>query len=75
MTSIRSKPCVVRMWTYPSLNDQVAPLDQIDAHLLCQKRMLEVGRVEDARREHRHRRLPPVVAHQRLQRRRSSWLQ
>ena len=37
--------------------EQVAALDQLDAHLAGQQRVLEVGRVVDARGQHHHRRV------------------
>ena len=49
-------------------DDQVAPFDQVDAHLLREERVLEVGRVVKARRQQGDaRRMDPGV-HQRLQR-------
>ncbi len=44
--------CVVRIITRPAAALQVAALDQLDAHRAGEQRVLEVGAVVDARREH-----------------------
>ena len=43
---------MVRISTRPPTADQVAALDQLDAHRPGEQRVLEVGAVEDARGEH-----------------------
>ena len=48
----RCSPSVVRMLHLVAGADQVAPLDQLDAHLAGEQRVLEVGGVVDARGEH-----------------------
>ena len=51
------------------VHEQVAALDQLDAHLPGQEGVFEVGGVEDARREQHDRRLGPVRRGQGPQRR------
>ena len=41
------------------VHQQIAAFDQLDAHLLRQKRVFEVCRIEYARRQQHHRRLMP----------------
>ena len=50
------RPLVVRMKTASSSHHQVAALHQLDAHLLRQKAVLEVGGVVDAGRQQHHAR-------------------
>ena len=46
-------------------DDEIAALDQLDAHLLGQEGVLEVGRVVDTGGEHHHRRIVRLAASQR----------
>ena len=43
----------------PAFDFEIAAFDQLGAHLVGQESMLEIGRIVNARREHRHRRLVP----------------
>ena len=45
-----------------SCDEQVLALDELDAHLLGEERVLEVGRVVDARRQHHDGRLARAPA-------------
>ncbi len=50
------------------VDEQVAALDQFDAHLARQKRVLEIGGVEDAGRQQHDGRVGPVRGRQAAQR-------
>ena len=57
MTSTRRKPGGRAHVDDVVVDEQVAAFDQLDAHLPREERVLEVGGVEDARREQHDRRL------------------